>query len=83
MLLLKRCSWQVLKERFGVKCILGLTATATMATIRSISHNLGISDCDEATVRGKAMPDNLHLSISRDEEKDGVRTLSYSMVLTF
>ena len=46
-----------------------------MATIRSISHNLGITDCDEATVRGKAMPDNLHLSISRDEAKDQVHYL--------
>ena len=59
-----------------MKCILGLTATATMATIRSISHHLGMSEFEEATVRGKAMPDNLHLSISRDVDKDRVGSLS-------
>ena len=59
-----------------MKCILGLTATATMATIRSISHHLGMSQFEEATVRGKAMPDNLHLSISRDVDKDRVGSLS-------
>ncbi|CAL1538173.1 unnamed protein product, partial [Lymnaea stagnalis] len=61
---------KVLRERYGVKCFLGLTATATKATARDVVKHLGIDDADAATVRGAAVPKNLVLSVSRDANKD-------------
>ena len=63
---------QVLKERFGVVCLLGLTATATMVTAASVSQHLGIKNFAAATIRGNPVPGNLHLSVSRDEERGEV-----------
>ena len=63
----------MLKERFGIQCMLGLTATATLTTACSVSQHLGIKDYQTSTVRGKTVPDNLHLSVSKDESKDKVR----------
>ncbi|XP_069077039.1 ATP-dependent DNA helicase Q4 isoform X2 [Pleurodeles waltl] len=63
---------KVLRDRLGVRCLLGLTATATLATAQDISHHLGVSEEEEGgiAVRSAAVPSNLHLSVSMDREKD-------------
>ncbi|XP_054910029.1 ATP-dependent DNA helicase Q4 isoform X2 [Poeciliopsis prolifica] len=61
---------KVLRERLGVKCLLGLTATATLSTALDIAQHLGISDKDGIAVRSAAVPPNLNLSVSTDGEKD-------------
>eukprot|EP00058_Branchiostoma_floridae_P008466 XP_002593954.1 hypothetical protein BRAFLDRAFT_68611 [Branchiostoma floridae] len=60
----------VLRERYGVQCLLGLTATATRSTAASVAEHLGIPAADGATVRGAAVPPNLHLSVSCDKYRD-------------
>ncbi|MEQ2274362.1 hypothetical protein XENORESO_019282, partial [Xenotaenia resolanae] len=60
----------VLRERLGVKCLLGLTATATLSTALDIAQHLEIRDKDGIAVRSAAVPPNLNLSVSMDEEKD-------------
>lgn len=62
----------MLFERYHVKCLLGLTATATLTTIKSISHHLNIQDFNSALIKGSTVPDNLILSGSRDYNKDEV-----------
>ena len=64
---------QVLRERFGVKCFLGLTATATKSTAISVAEHLGIDHRPEAIIRGATIPPNLNLSVSRDLNRDRVR----------
>uniref|UniRef100_A0A3Q4BS60 DNA 3'-5' helicase n=1 Tax=Mola mola TaxID=94237 RepID=A0A3Q4BS60_MOLML len=61
---------KVLRERLGVQCLLGLTATATLSTALDIARHLDISDQDGIAVRSAAVPPNLHLSVSMDREKD-------------
>ncbi|XP_030002338.1 ATP-dependent DNA helicase Q4 isoform X1 [Sphaeramia orbicularis] len=61
---------KVLRERLGVQCLLGLTATATMSTALDIARHLDISDEDGIAVRSAAVPPNLNLSVSVDREKD-------------
>uniref|UniRef100_A0AAQ6ACX3 DNA 3'-5' helicase n=1 Tax=Amphiprion ocellaris TaxID=80972 RepID=A0AAQ6ACX3_AMPOC len=61
---------KVLRERLGVKCLLGLTATATLSTALDIAQHLDISDQDGIAVRSAAVPPNLNLSVSMDGEKD-------------
>ncbi|ELU14701.1 hypothetical protein CAPTEDRAFT_176954 [Capitella teleta] len=61
---------KVLKEQYGVQCMLGLTATATMVTAASVAQHLGISNYMEATIRGTPIPRNLCLSASKDEDKE-------------
>ncbi|XP_051926271.1 ATP-dependent DNA helicase Q4 isoform X1 [Hippocampus zosterae] len=61
---------KVLRERLGVRCFLGLTATATLSTALDIAQHLDISDQDGIAVRSAAVPANLHLSVSMDREKD-------------
>ena len=65
---------QVLQERLGVNCMLGLTATATKTTAVSVAQHLQIDDFAAGTIRGATVPDNLLLSVSRDEDRDGVST---------
>ena len=67
---------QVLKERFGVNCMLGLTATATVSTACSVAQHLGIHDYQTATIRGSPVPDNLQLSVSKDENIDEVNQIA-------
>lgn len=67
------CFHQVLRERLGVHCLLGLTATATRATALNVAKHLGVVDGENAFIRGKAIPENLVLSVSRDEDRDNVR----------
>ncbi|XP_051812041.1 ATP-dependent DNA helicase Q4 [Acanthochromis polyacanthus] len=61
---------KVLRERLGVRCLLGLTATATLSTALDIAQHLDISDQDGIAVRSAAVPPNLNLSVSMDGEKD-------------
>lgn len=62
---------QVLRERLGVRCFLGLTATATCSTARDVAHHLGIAE--EPSLReSAAIPSNLHLSVSMDRDPDQV-----------
>ena len=55
--------------------MLGLTATATMATAAGVAKHLGILDYQQATIRGSPIPENLILSVSKDEDKEDVTTL--------
>ncbi|XP_046565076.1 ATP-dependent DNA helicase Q4-like [Haliotis rubra] len=61
---------KVLRERYGVKCFLGLTATATKSTAQDVAKHLGIEDVEKATVRGLPIPKNLVLSVSQDDNRD-------------
>uniref|UniRef100_A0A4W6CCD2 DNA 3'-5' helicase n=1 Tax=Lates calcarifer TaxID=8187 RepID=A0A4W6CCD2_LATCA len=61
---------KVLRERLGVRCLLGLTATATLSTAVDIAQHLDITDQEGIAVRSAAVPPNLHLSVSMDREKD-------------
>ncbi|CDQ85432.1 unnamed protein product [Oncorhynchus mykiss] len=61
---------KVLRDPLGVRCLLGLTATATLSTALDIAQHLDITDQDGIAVRSAAMPDNLQLSVSMDRDKD-------------
>ncbi|XP_023667819.1 ATP-dependent DNA helicase Q4 [Paramormyrops kingsleyae] len=61
---------KVLRERLGVHCLLGLTATATLSTALDVAHHLEIADQEGIAVRSAAVPDNLQLSVSTDRDKD-------------
>ncbi|XP_053552391.1 ATP-dependent DNA helicase Q4-like, partial [Bombina bombina] len=61
---------KVLHERLGVRCLLGLTATATIATAQDVARHLGVSDEGGVPVRLPGVPPNLHLSSSVDRDKD-------------
>ncbi|XP_036411164.1 ATP-dependent DNA helicase Q4 [Megalops cyprinoides] len=61
---------KVLRDRLGVRCLLGLTATATLATALDIARHLDISDQEGIAVRSAAVPRNLQLSVSTDRDKD-------------
>ncbi|RXN37014.1 ATP-dependent DNA helicase Q4 [Labeo rohita] len=63
---------KVLRDRLGVRCLLGLTATATLSTALDIARHLDISDQDGIAVRSAAVPHNLQLSVSMDRDKDQV-----------
>lgn len=56
----------------GVKCILGLTATATQSTIEDITSSLGLKCIDESVIGHTNIPHNLLLSVSKDKDKDQV-----------
>lgn len=64
---------QVLRDRLGVRCFLGLTATATLATARDVAQHLGIPAEEGIAVRSAAVPPNLRLSVSVDRDRDQVR----------
>ena len=64
--------YQVLREKMGVQCLLGLTATATKTTACNVASHLGITDGNRAVICGTAIPDNLVLSVSRDDARDSV-----------
>ena len=68
------CFLQVLGERFGVGCVLGLTATATHATSLSIAAHLGVAPDD--IIRGPELPANLHITVSCDSNRDQVTLMT-------
>ncbi|XP_023946147.2 ATP-dependent DNA helicase Q4 [Bicyclus anynana] len=61
---------RVLREKLNVKCILGLTATASQATINSVIDHLNIPDGCNGVVTNPALPSNLYLSVSFEKDKD-------------
>ncbi|XP_073419197.1 ATP-dependent DNA helicase Q4 isoform X3 [Dendrobates tinctorius] len=61
---------KVLRERLGVHCILGLTATATLSTAQDVARHLAIPDCGNLAMQLAAIPPNLHLSVSMDRDRD-------------
>lgn len=61
---------RVLREKLNVKCILGLTATASQTTIKSVISHINIPDGVNGVVRNPALPDNLFLSVSKEKDKD-------------
>lgn len=58
----------MLRDRLGVRCLLGLTAT--LSTALDIAQHLDITDQDGIAVRSAAVPHNLQLSVSMDRDKD-------------
>ncbi|GAB1610974.1 ATP-dependent DNA helicase Q4 [Argonauta hians] len=61
---------KALRDKHGVRCFIGLTATATLAQSKHIAQQLWINDVDRAVIRGAPIPKNLVLSISRDVYRD-------------
>lgn len=61
---------RVLRDKMGVKTVLGLTATATRATSDSIVDHLQIPDGRDGIITDTPLPDNLTLSVSKDERRD-------------
>ena len=61
---------QVLRQRLGVQCLLGLTATATRATELSVARHLGVAE--ENILRGPTLPGNLNITVSCDQDRDQV-----------
>ncbi|XP_015426854.1 PREDICTED: ATP-dependent DNA helicase Q4 [Myotis davidii] len=60
---------KVLRDSLGVRCFLGLTATATRSTTLDVAEHLGIAK--EGVLRGPVtIPANLHLSVSMDRDPD-------------
>ena len=51
--------------------MLGLTATATHKTVLSVVKHFNIKE-DNIIEEGKIVPDNLHISVSCDNDKDQV-----------
>ena len=60
---------KVLREKFGIATVLGLTATATVSTIRSITRELEI-ESEKGVIKDIPIPDNILLSVSVDDDKD-------------
>lgn len=61
---------RVLREKLKVKCILGLTATASQSTIKSVISHINIPDGLTGVITNPALPDNLYLSVSFEKDKD-------------
>lgn len=61
---------RVLREKLGVKTVLGLTATATLQTRNSIIKHLSIPDGLSGVISDIPLPDNLILTVSKDENRD-------------
>lgn len=61
---------RVLREKLHVKCILGLTATASQTTIKSVIDHINIPDGLRGVVTNPALPNNLFLSVSFEKDKD-------------
>jgi len=66
-----------------VRCMLGLTATATMTTAVSVARHLGIVNDTTATIRGAPIPANLKLSVSSDGNREQVHTICTLFVAFF
>lgn len=61
---------KVLKDQLHIKCLIGLTATATMDTCASVAKQLGIVDPCDGVIARIDIPENLVLSVSKDRYKD-------------
>lgn len=60
----------MLRDKFGVKTFLGLTATATVSTVSSIASELMLDNDPHSIIKDTPLPDNLMLSVSRDKDRD-------------
>lgn len=61
---------RVLREKLKVNTILGLTATASQATIKSVIHHINIPDGLTGVISNPDLPANLILSVSQERDKD-------------
>ncbi|KAK7862026.1 hypothetical protein R5R35_002163 [Gryllus longicercus] len=61
---------EVLRSKLGVKTFLGLTATATFSTCRSILEHLQIPDDGKGVIKNVPLPNNLVLTASCDRRRD-------------
>lgn len=61
---------RILRERLGVNVILGLTATATQSTANNIVEHLQIPDGIRGIISDTPLPNNLHLTVSKDGNRD-------------
>ena len=59
---------RVINERLGVETILGLTASAPESTIKDVAQRLSVC-LKDGIIRGKLLPPNLKLSVSRGESR--------------
>eukprot|EP00090_Calanus_glacialis_P000787 TRINITY_DN10552_c0_g1_i1.p1 TRINITY_DN10552_c0_g1~~TRINITY_DN10552_c0_g1_i1.p1 ORF type:complete len:1436 (-),score=591.02 TRINITY_DN10552_c0_g1_i1:100-4407(-) len=59
---------KIIREKLGVKTILGLTATAPESLTRSVAEHLGVPD--DGVIRGPLLPGNLTMTVSKDAERD-------------
>lgn len=64
-----------------MKCILGLTATANLSTAREIISHLGLKSAEDSVIGSTGIPENLHLSVSRDKDKDKVTIIFFSVCI--
>lgn len=76
---------RVLREKLRVNCILGLTATASQATIKSVISHINIPDGISGVIRNPTLPDNLCLSVTLEKDKDRalISLLNSERVSTF
>ncbi|XP_072947117.1 ATP-dependent DNA helicase Q4 [Epargyreus clarus] len=82
---------RVLREKLKVKCILGLTATASQTTISSIIDHINVPDALNGVITNPALPSNLYLSVSLEKDKDRAlvsflaseRISSYSSIIVY
>lgn len=65
---LRLCSF--LKDECGVKCFLGLTATASMSVSREIAKLLGILEFDSGIICVPYKSNGISLSVSKTKHKD-------------
>ncbi|XP_013190854.2 ATP-dependent DNA helicase Q4 [Amyelois transitella] len=61
---------RVLREKLNVNCILGLTATASQPTIKSVISHINIPDGLSGVITSPTLPENLILSVSFEKDKD-------------
>jgi ATP-dependent DNA helicase Q4 len=59
----------ILRVSLGIGCLVGLTATATQATERSVSIHLQVHP--EHIIRVEPVPANLALNVSQPEDRQG------------
>ncbi|XP_059021363.1 ATP-dependent DNA helicase Q4 [Mustela lutreola] len=60
---------KVLREHLGVRCFLGLTATATRSTSRDVAQHLGVAE-ELVLSKPVTVPANLYLSVSMDRDPE-------------
>lgn len=64
---------QVLREHYQIKCLLGLTATASTKTAKSVTQHLGVAGEGSIIRDPSPIPENLWITASRDDNRDVVR----------
>lgn len=62
--------FKVLREKLGVRTVLGLTATATQKAVTSIIDHMNIPDGRRGVIQDIPLPSNLLLTVSRDPQRD-------------